>query len=391
MKALEIMISASGEKTLAEFIDKNMAPKYIEKMSRKNLLDLVQNIRRQCAQAGDIMAEPVGDHGVILHFVTGSGRHTVQFEVSPSPPHRIIDLAFEQGESSAHQKSDPFAWNTLESQLEKEAAAGFAGTILVIRDGEIFLHKGFGLANRKLGISNTTETVFAIGSTPIDFTKAAVLKLEDMGLLKTSDPISKFFSQVPEDKRAITIDHLMQSSSGLPNFHHIPDKDGDYDLTWIDRDEAVRRILGKELLFPPGQGEAHSHSAWTLLAAVVEVASKQTYYDFLREHFFQPLGMLRTGGYEHTKTFDGKEIAVGYGSYRYGKINTPAHWGKTSWLVMGSGGMVSTPGDLRKWVDGIRSGGVLSETAQKNIGWKRCLQAVTTGDFSASTHKGPGR
>src|SRR6185436_16953274 len=96
---------------------------------------------------------------------------------------------------------------------------------------------------------------------------------EEMGKLSTSDPITKFLKNVPQDKSAMTIDHLMRGRSGLPNFHHITGVDQDADLTWIDRDTAVQRILGRELLFAPGQGQAHSHSAWVLLAAIVEVVS----------------------------------------------------------------------------------------------------------------------
>jgi CubicO group peptidase (beta-lactamase class C family) len=99
------------------------------------------------------------------------------------------------------------------------------------------------MADRERGRPNTTDTIYAIGSVPIDFTKAAILKLAEMGRLRTSDPITKFFAEAPEDKRAVTIDHLMTGRSGLPNFHHDSGMDADPDLTWIDRPTAIRRIL----------------------------------------------------------------------------------------------------------------------------------------------------
>ena len=62
---------------------------------------------------------------------------------------------------------------------------------------------------------------------------------------------------ISPDKQDITIDQLMSASSGLPNFHHLPGVDADPDLTWIDRETALKRIFSEPLLFKPGQGRAH--------------------------------------------------------------------------------------------------------------------------------------
>ena len=82
--------------------------------------------------------------------------------------------------------------------------------------------------------------------------------------------------------------------SGMPNFHHRAG-DADRDLSWIDREIAERRILTAPLLFPPGEGNAHSHSAFTLLSAIVERVTDMSYQDFLKDNFFDPVGMTVTG------------------------------------------------------------------------------------------------
>jgi CubicO group peptidase (beta-lactamase class C family) len=266
------------------------------------------------------------------------------------------------------------AWDNLAQRLEEESKRGFSGTVLVVRGGKIILHRGYGLAERERGLPNTTETIFAIGSVPIEFTKAAVLKLEEMGKLRTSDAITMYFADVPADKQAVTIDHLMSGASGLPDFHHVAGVDADPDLAWIDRETAIRRILGQELLFSPGGGQAHSHSAWVLLAALVEVVSKQSYGDFLRAHFFAPAGMTRTGLHEDLERFPDDELAVGYGGQSAGRINSPKHWGPTSWLVVGSGGMASTPHDLHAWLDAMRRGKLLTPAAEAKY-WSHGLLA----------------
>jgi len=250
----------------------------------------------------------------------------------------------------------PLTWDTLAARLEEEEKNGFSGAVLVMRDGAVVLDRGYGLANREQSLACTSATVFGIGSTPIDFTHVGILLLAESGQLELTDPITKYFADVPGDKRAITLGHLMSARSGLPDFHDLPG-DRDKDHAWIDRAEAVRRILAQPLLFEPGQGESHSHSAWGLLAAVIELVSGQSYAEFTRENLFAPAGMADTGFFGEPVAAE--RLAIGYGPKSDGEVNAPPYWGPTSWLVLGSGGQVSTTGDMQRWVTALHDGKLL--------------------------------
>lgn len=184
-----------------------------------------------------------------------------------------------------------------------------------------------------------------------------------------SDPITKYFDGVPADKRAMTLEHLMTMQSGFPDFFHIAGVDDDYDVSWIDRNTAVERILALPLLFPPGEGREHSHTAWGLLAAVIEIVSGESYEGFLDQHFLGPAGMTRTGPYGDDIGFPRESFAAGYGGAQASDPNIPPNWGKTSWLIKGSGGMVSTPGDMQRWYETLRAGKILQgEALARHIG-----------------------
>jgi CubicO group peptidase (beta-lactamase class C family) len=286
-------------------------------------------------------------------------------------------------------ESNRLTWENLAASLDAEAAAGFTAAVLIVRDGEIVLDEGYGLANRDLGIPITPDSIFATGSLPIDYTHASIFWLAQEGKLGLPDPITRYFSNVPEDKRAITIEHLMTGASGLPDFHDLP-SDLDPDHSWIDRDEAMRRIFAQKLLFPPGQGDEHSHSAWGVLAAIVEIVSGQSYQDFTRQHLFAPAGMIDTG-------FNGdpvpaERLAIGYGTISDGEINAPPYWGKTSWLVLGSGGQTGTTRDTARWLDAMREGRILEpEWSERYFG--PGVGASRNGDnygFEMFVYNGPG-
>ncbi len=285
----------------------------------------------------------------------------VDFGFTTGLPIRITSIAIS---TVAHNQSDakPITWENLSQSMEQAAQAGFEGGVLVSRGGKIVFEQAYGYANRARKIKNTPNTVFAIGSAPIDFTHAGILLLIDRGNVSFDDTVSDYFANVPEDKRGITIKHLMTGQSGLRDFHDIP-SDKNPDHSWIDRDEAVRRIMQQKLLFVPGKGRRDSHSAWGLLAAVIEIASKQTYPEFTREHLFEPAGMKDTGFFGDP--IDEDRIAVGYGSQKASEPNSPPHWGQTSWLVMGSGGQVSTLADMYRWKVAMRNGSILSPQSAK--------------------------
>lgn len=118
-------------------------------------------------------------------------------------------------------------------------------------------------------------------------------------------------------------------------------------------------MLSQELLFEPGTDRSHSHGAFGMLAAIIEIVSGQGYYEFISKNFFEPAGMKRTGEYGEKKELTINDFAAGGGPLFVGLPNIPPNWGPTSWLVKGSGGMYSTLDDLINFYDLVRSKKVL--------------------------------
>ena len=351
----------------SEFLEAHVADALRERVEEAELEKRLAALRRALLGASLDDRFPDGEHGsCLVYLLPGGGSAEVVARFEPAPPHGLVDLWIEGGEHldpavRPEPLPPPLTWESLAQRMQQEAAGGFAGVLLVVRDGATVLNEAWGLANREKGIANTPETIFAIGSTPIDFTKAAILLLDQDEILDLDQPITDFFEDVPADKRAITVRHLMTGGSGLQDFLGLP-TDTDPDHFWIDRAEAVRRIFAQTLLFEPGRGRQHSHAAWGLLAAIVEIASETSYRDFTRELLFEPAGMTSTGFFGDP--IDEQRCAVGYGMLRDGEVNVPPFWGPTSWLVLGSGGMVSTTGDMLRWLRTVRAGKILGPQAQ---------------------------
>jgi len=225
------------------------------------------------------------------------------------------------------------------------AAYGFAGTILVAKDQEIILNKGYGLS--KQGIRCTAETVFDIGSITKQFTATAIMKLEGEGRLAVNDSISKYFNAIPKDKVSITIHHLLTHTAGF--LHSYGE---DYEVA--RRDETLRKMFDEPLKSEPGKKFSYSNGGYSLLAALIEKITRVPYEEYLHKSFFGPLGMRHTGYTipEWKKSQIVKDKSRGVGPY---------------WYVYGNGGLLSNTDDLFKWHIALQENVVIPESQRRKL------------------------
>ncbi len=249
----------------------------------------------------------------------------------------------------------------LDDYILTAVEAGFSGAILVVKGGEVILHDGYGLADREKNIPVKQDTVFDIGSITKRFTRAAILKLEDQGKLKRSDLLSTVIDGVPKDKAGITVEQVLEHTAG---FHEYHDTKGDFEE--MDRETALKTILNQKLRFEPGDRMEYSNSGYGLLAVIIELVSGQSYPSFLSEYLFKPAGLNRTGFYRDP-LWEEDEVAVGYEGRKIGKKNSPYYWPHMTWALVGGGGMVSSVGQLYKWIQALQTNKVLSEKAKEKM------------------------
>jgi len=254
------------------------------------------------------------------------------------------------------------AAHRVDDYLTRLVPYGFSGAVLVAKDGQVVLEKGYGLADREGKRPYTADMVSCIGSVTKQFTAAAVVALEVQGKLRTSDLISKYLPGVPEDKAAITIHHLLTHTAGFGGDL------GGSDEEPIERDALVAKVLAAPLASAPGERFEYSNEGYSLAGAIVERVSGVGYEAFLRKHVFLPAGMQDTG--YQAPGWPLSRLPIGYAMD--GKA-----WGrvfKNGWLTDGpgwylraNGGIHSTVRDLYRWHLALEAGKVLPADAVKKL------------------------
>ena len=236
-------------------------------------------------------------------------------------------------------------------------AFGFSGSVLVADPGGIVLYQGYGLANREQGIPNGPDHYYSFGSIAKQFTGAVVAKLHAEGKLDVHDSITKYLDDVPDDKRSITIHHLLTHTAGIPDYHALTD------FQPMTREVAERNILKKELDFEPGSEFRYSNSGYTLAAAIAERVSGKPYVELIRTELFLPAGMPTTGFMGEAELWPDRKTPQIYRNDRDNKSPRTLH-GPT-WALLGNGGSVSNVYEMYRWDQALLGDDVVSAEAKK--------------------------
>jgi CubicO group peptidase (beta-lactamase class C family) len=245
----------------------------------------------------------------------------------------------------------------LDDRMTSFSRDGYSGTVFVAQNGKIILQKGYGLADRERRIQNTPLTLYNVASIGKIFTAAAVLHLEMRGKLRTSDLISKYLGQFPKEKSGATVHHLLTHTAGLVT-------DG-APLDYSSRKAFIQSVKDTPLESTPGEEYRYSNAGYTLLAAIVEIVSGQPFEKYLQQNLFDPVGMKSTG-YPWDPRLEHAPAAIGYIGDTLATLK-PTPRESNQWGNRGSGNILTTVGDLYKWIDALRNNKVLSEQAKAKM------------------------
>ena len=172
------------------------------------------------------------------------------------------------------------------TQMAKHGLPGVA--LAVIENGEVLYQKGYGVDGN--GNPMTPQTQVYIGSQSKSFTALAIALLAEAGKLDLDAPVRDYIPWFSVDDNEasdqITIDHLLHHTSGL--------SDAGYSLVLpldTSPEEAVRSLARAKLTAPVGTKFQYFNMGYAVLSYLVELASGESYADYVQQHILTPLGM----------------------------------------------------------------------------------------------------
>ncbi len=216
--------------------------------------------------------------------------------------------------------------------------------VAVLHRGELVYERAYGYAHLEWDAPITPATVFHVASVSKQFTALAVVLLAEEGKLSLDDDVRKHVPELPDYGTIVTVRHLLQHSSGLPDVWELGGlagwRPGDLVTEQDVLDLAARQ---KTLDFPPGEQFVYGNTGYTLAALIVRRVSGQSLRDYTEARVFKPLGMKNTQFRDNLRTVV-KNRASAY-VQRSGRFEIA----DPTFEAMGSTGLLSTVGDLAVW------------------------------------------
>ncbi len=281
-------------------------------------------------------------------------------EVEPAGAHRIIKLQA----SAISRPSSPALPHLNEGELitalrhrldEAVSAETFSGAVLLAKNGKPIFEQAYGLADREHHVPNSSSTRFRMGSMNKMFTAVAILQLVSAGKLGLDDPLIRFLPDYSNRDLAskVTISELLSHTGGTgdffgPEFHS-------HRLELRTHEDYIKLFENRPVRFEPGTRFEYSNYGFLILGAVIEKVSGQSYYDYVREHIYDPAGMTSTGSVPEEQSVPA--LSVGY-TKQEGDI-----WQRNTFLLpyrgTSAGGGYSTVGDLLRFANALRGNTLL--------------------------------
>jgi CubicO group peptidase (beta-lactamase class C family) len=231
------------------------------------------------------------------------------------------------------------------------------GSLTIAKDGNVIYTRAIGYSqiNGTEKKPLTAASRFRLGSITKMFTATMILQLVEEGKLKMTDTLDKFLPQVPNAGK-ITIAQLLGHRSGIPDVRR--ERDGQTRVNTIPmaKDEMLALIVKATPAFEPDTKQSYSNAGYYLLGLILEKITGESYTEALEEKISAKIGLkdtsLATGNIDVNKNEALTYSRIG-GDWKPVTETHPT-------LLFSAGAIVSTPGDMAKFIHALFEGKLVS-------------------------------
>jgi D-alanyl-D-alanine carboxypeptidase len=268
----------------------------------------------------------------------------------------VVSVPYLAGKTVAFGKENTEDADAALDRALKELVAmdgGPPGVIAVVQRGQSREVHSFGVRNIKGDLPLRANDHMRIASAAKAFSGAVALSLVSKGVLSLNDTIGELLPDLPEDWHAVRLRQLLNHTSGILDFSL---DEGFTDALIASPknspppEELLSFVEDEPLKFDPGSRYEYSNSDNIVVGLMVEAATNRSYESQLQKYVFGPLGLTETSlpvGANLLKPF----------IHGYDPSQTPPE--DVSEIIAAgwaSGGIVSTPRDLNRFIRGYVGG-----------------------------------
>jgi len=240
-----------------------------------------------------------------------------------------------------------------------------SASVAIVQHGKLVYTHAYGNAHLATASSPalpaTPEMRYSIGSISKQFTAAAILLLQEQGKLSLDDTVAKYIPGLTRGND-VTVREILSHTSGYQDYW--PE---DYVMTSMKVPETAQQIIDtwakKPLDFEPGAEWQYSNTNFVIAGRIVEIVSGESYWDFLSEHIFRPLGMKSVWNSDAIQLTEAD--ATPYYRHALGPLRVAPKEG-LGWMFA-AGELAMTPHDLALWDESLLAQSILKPESYREM------------------------
>jgi beta-glucosidase-like glycosyl hydrolase/CubicO group peptidase (beta-lactamase class C family) len=253
--------------------------------------------------------------------------------------------------------------------------------LAIVKDGLLVYSKAFGSQTYDPDAPEITgETMYDVASmTKVVATTSSLMRLYDQKKFSLDDPVAKYLPQFSsDDKRGITIRHLLLHRGGFPPFRQL----------WKfcpDPASALDSVYGTALVARPGDTTIYSDLGMITLGKVVEKLAGISLDAYFKREFAEPLHLTNTMFRPDTSLYGRIAPTEVDSAWRRALVRGVVHDENACFLggVSGHAGLFSTAPDLAVFAQMLLNRGT--------YGGRRYISEGTMYEFLSRRQEGQER
>lgn len=229
--------------------------------------------------------------------------------------------------------------------------------VVVAKADKVLWKKNMGYADLEAQSPVTDTTLFRLNSVSKTMTGVVLAKMASAGILDLDAPIQLYLPEFPEKKWPITTRQLAGHLAGIRDYTENDLHDFIRNEHYETAQDFLPEIQNDTLLFEPGSKFHYSTFGFSILGAIIEKVSGESYAAYMEKSVWQPAGLSNTTLDDITQKhpnrskfydLDGKENELGDWSYKYA-----------------GAGILSTAEDLARYGQAILSSTLIDQRTQQ--------------------------
>lgn len=250
--------------------------------------------------------------------------------------------------------------DSLKQKLDKQLTIngdryGVVGqSVIILKNDKLFYEGQAGLSNIEFKVPVEQGHLFPSYSVTKLFTSTLVMQLVELGQIDMKQSIKFYLPYLPDNWEAITIEHVLNHTSGIPRYFEMAMQRNSF----LDTKKDVFLSLKNEPEhFKIGTQNRYNNTNYLILSEVLETVTGKTYQQLVHEKIIDKLALTNTG-HASAKTVIDHMVTSYQGRDGEVRRNIDIDWPIYTYA---HSALYSSPNDLATFMTALANGELVSD------------------------------